>query len=345
MSIEIITYKKEWDALVTQFENSDFYHTFDYHELSKKEDETPIIIKYVENNTLIAIPLLVRKIKDTPYSDATSVYGYAGPLSLNIPHDFDNTNFRKEFHELLALQNIISIFSRLNPFILHQKKILNNLGEICYSGKIIFIDTSQELDVQKAQYKRRYKTYINKSRKLCAVQTAKSKEEIKEFINIYNENMVRVHAKNNYFFTEEYFFDFIKSNSFKTEILLAKCTETNAFIAGAMFVKKNNIVQYHLSGTKNNCLQLNAIKLLIDEMRIASTMQGYDFYNLGGGVNSKNDNLFYFKSGFSETTKDFTLWKYIVNSEIYNELVFKIKQTKANETSLNTNEYFPSYRS
>src|SRR5690606_28972886 len=92
-------------------------------------------------------------------------------------------------------------------------------------------------------------------------------------------------------------------------------------IAGAMFIKKNNIVQYHLGGSNEKYLHLNPIKLLIDEARIIATHEKYSYFNLGGGKGAKEDSLFQFKSGFSKDFRPFSVWKYIVDHEVYKNLV------------------------
>ena len=96
---EVITEEKEWNALLENVDNYDFYHTYDYHMLSKRENETPILLKYIENDIIIGIPLLIRSIIGTKYKDATSVYGYPGPVSKGILPSFNNTNFQKEIIE------------------------------------------------------------------------------------------------------------------------------------------------------------------------------------------------------------------------------------------------------
>jgi len=66
-----------------------------------------------------------------------------------------------------------------------------------------------------------------------------------------------------------------------------------------MMVKTNNIIQYHISGTKNDHLNLSPIRLLIDEMRLRGTAENYRYFNLGGGLGNNEDELFRFKSSFS----------------------------------------------
>ena len=343
--IKIIKKKDDWCSLIATSKNSDFYHTYDYHYLSKKDDETPILFAYSDSGKTIALPLLLREIEGTPYFDATSVYGYSGPITNNISIDFDNSIFKRELYKLFQELNIISVFSRLNPFVEHQENVLKGIGDLISSGSIINIDLTRDLDVQKSGYHKRLRTYVNKSRKQCSIRLAESSEDLDKFIEMYYENMKRVHADKSYFFSKDYFHDLLRSKGFVTEILLAVNNASQEIIGGAMFIKKNKIVQYHLSGAKEEFLSLNAIKLIIDEMRIRASNANYRYLNLGGGVGNKEDSLFYFKSGFSKDYKTFKLWKYIVNKQIYDDLVLKRHQKNCTPIYKSCDEYFPRYRS
>lgn len=338
--IEIIKKKEIWDNLVKKCDSADFYHTYDYHHASKAKGEEPALIYYRENESTILLPLLFRKIEYSLYKDATSVYGYPGPLTKNIDSGFDHGFFQKELHRLLREQNIISVFSRLNAFIPHQENCLHNLGRTETLGRVIYIDLNRTLDEQWSDYYKRLKTYINKSRTIYTIKKGNTTTDLETFIGLYHENMRRVNANEAYFFNKGYFLDLINSRNFGTELLLAIHKESGKIAGGALFTKKNKFVQYHLSGTSERYLDLNPIKLLIDEMRIKGTEENYSYFNLGGGVGSKEDSLFYFKSGFSKNSIPFKVWKYTVNQKIYEDLVQRRKDIGRDEEL----EYFPSYR-
>lgn len=338
-SFEIITKKRDWDLLLKDIGNYDFYHTYDYHNLAAANGENPILIKYIENDVIIGLPLLIRDIYSTIYKDATSVYGYVGPISKGIDNDFNNTNFINQLYSYFNDNNIISVFSRLNPYISKQGHILSGVGDLTPQGKVVNIKINTPLDEQKSEYRNRLKTYINKARRDCSVKIAESESDLKTFIELYYENMDRVKAKKYYYFSKNYFEKFVKSNDFNTTILLVTHNETNEIIGGSMFITTNSIVQYHLSGTKNEYSKMNPTKLLIDEMRIIATQQGHSCFNLGGGLGGRDDDsLFHFKSSFSKDFSQFYLWKWITNEEVYDELVMaKAENVKEN--------YFPLYRS
>ncbi len=338
LNIRIIDQKNEWQNLLDQVGYYDFYHTYDYHQLSKEGDEKPILIKYEEHGNIIGLPLLLRKIFDTNYYDVTSVYGYAGPVHNGINALFDNADFSNQLIAFFVENKVVSVFSRLNPFIQYQDSILEGLGDLVGLSKVVNIDLTNEIEVQRSFFSKTTKRYINKSRKLCTVRSGRSKEDISSFMQLYYENMDRVHAKKNYYFNEQYFNQFINSADFETDILFAIHNETNEIISAAMMVKTNDIIQYHISGTRNDYLYLTPIRLLIDQMRINGTSEKYKYFNLGGGLGSSEDSLFRFKSSFSKDFKDFKVWKYIVNPKVYRQL------TEELSVSDDESGFFPIYR-
>ncbi len=342
--IEIITEREQWGISIDLCKNSDFYHTYDYHQLSKNQDEEPVLIKYSLHDFTILLPLLIRKIEGTTYKDATSVYGYPGPLVSNLKNHHDLVAFKMVLEEFFLENKIVSVFSRLNPYIPHQERVLQDMGEIVTCGKVINIDLTKDLDTQYQAYQKRLRTYIHKARRLCTIKKGSTKEDILKFMEIYYDNMYRVNAKDNYFFDLPYFDALLKSDDYKSELMLTIHNESQEVIAGAIFIKKGNIVQYHLSGTKEEYLYLNPVKLMIDEMRIQATNENYSYINLGGGVGSNEDSLFQFKSSFSKDYKEFKVWKYIVNESFYTKLIEKKEERDCSLLDERCKKFFPSYR-
>ncbi len=342
--IEIIKHKKEWNEQLAMVKHLDFYHTYDYHHLSKNDDELPILIKYTDGLTSLVLPLLLRNIDNSDFKDATSVYGYVGVLALNIDKQFKKENFHKELNAYFNENKIIAVFSRLHPFLEHQEEIHEGLGTITALSKVVYKDLSETLEDQRAKYNRRLKTYLNKSRKVCTVIEGKIEENLESFIDLYLENMKRVNADESYFFDTDYYYRLLTSSDINSKLMLCKLNETQEIIAGAIFIKTGNIVQYHLSGLSEDYFELNPIKLIIDEMRIESTNEGFKYLNLGGGRGSKEDSLFKFKSGFSKDYKTFKIWKYIVDENAYRILTENHLGTQLENDDLDIG-YFPAYRS
>ena len=343
--IEVIKDKIRWNSVIDGMPSADFYHTYDYHHLSKKDGENPVLILYKENDNSIALPLLIREIENTPYFDATSAYGYSGPVANLEKAKLLNSSFHKHVKEYFSNEAIVSVFSRLNPFIPEQEALLSNLGQISAVGHVVNIDLSLSVNEQLKGYHKRLKTYINKARRHYHTKLASSPEDVDAFIEFYYENMKRVGAQPYYFFKRSYFHELFNCDHFGSDLLLASDKETGEIIGGAWFITKNGVSQYHVSGVNSDYLKLNPLKLLIDEMRNIGNERGYRHINLGGGVGNSEDSLYQFKSGFSKQTKPFKLWKLVVDQKIYDDLVSELINSE--HYQINNHRYpdfFPFYR-
>ncbi|MCK0159304.1 peptidoglycan bridge formation glycyltransferase FemA/FemB family protein [Allomuricauda sp. F6463D] len=334
--IEIIEEKKYWDEYISSFEESDLYHTFDYH-MAAKDNSRPVLLKYSHGETRIALPLLLRKIPNSSLNDATSVYGYPGPLCKGISVNFDHQHFKKELFEYFMANKIVSVFSRLNPFLPIQHDILGKIGSIEKKGPVVSIDLTKPIDIQRQGFGKRLKSQLNKIRKHCTIKKAENDEEIQQFINIYHENMDRVNAQSMYYFNDDYFKILAKSKNFKTETLLAIHNETGDIMGASMFFYRNSILHYHLSGTKTEYLSHMPTKLLIDEMRINASKFGLSHFNLGGGLSAADDSLLQFKSSFSKNLLDFYVWTLIVDQKQYIKLTEECNH-------VHNSDFFPQYR-
>ncbi|WP_165819377.1 GNAT family N-acetyltransferase [Flagellimonas aquimarina] len=342
--MNVVKDRKTWGELVGQCEGTDFYHTYDYHQISKKNGERPALIEYNDGDRRIALPLLIRDIEGTHLKDATSVYGYGGPIGKNIDSQFNNWDFGKKLEEFLRDNQIVSVFSRLHPFVSYQSSILQGIGKIVSHGNVVNIDLTKNLEQQKQQYKKRLKTYINKEAKEYEIIDGSCDNCLDIFIGTYCENMKRVKAKSSYFFGKEYFYELLASPQINAELKVAKHKQTGDFAGGAIFTRNNGIVQYHLSGVKAQYFHLNPIKLLIDHERIQATKEGYTYFNLGGGLGVHDqDSLFYFKSGFSNDYRKFCSWQYVVDEKKYQELLKQKQALDAMEIDKNSC-FFPLYR-
>lgn len=342
--MKIIEDRINWQLTLDSCGATDFYHTYDYHQIAKKKGERPLLLHYTEEDKCIALPILLRKIEGTTLYDATSVYGYVGPVSQNVGPDFNNARFRKALNQFLFDNNIISVFSRLHPFISEQSTILKGIGNLVAHGKVVNIDLTLSLEEQRRQYKKRLRTYINKEAKEYEILDGNCDECLDTFIQTYCENMKRVKAKPGYFFGKKYFYEFLASPQINSELLIAKHRKTGQLAGGAIFTMNGDTIQYHLSGVKESFLHLNPIKLLIDHVRVEGSKKGFAHFNLGGGLGgATKDSLFYFKSGFSGDHRDFLTWQYVVDETKYNELLEQNRE--AHEKNIEQSScFFPLYR-
>jgi len=324
-----------WEKIVKSSAIYDFYHTAFYHRIDN--NFTSLLFVAEDEDDFIALPLVLRPIDETICADFTSVYGYCGPISSRLDFDFDQKFidfFQAELRKYCTENNVVSLFSRLHPLI-SQQSALVNMGEVSPLNKTVVIDLKLSQEEQKRQYRKSNKSELNQlRRKGFYVEEAKSAEDIDRFLEIYYETMDRVHASPYYYFSKEYFHSFLNNTHFRNKLLVAKFEDK--VIAGAIFTITDKIMQYHLAGTTEEFIRLTPMKLILDEARLLGNDLALDYLHLGGGVGgSDDDSLFKFKSGFSNVYCQFSVWKYILNDKVYNQL-----SENKQESS-----YFPLYRS
>ncbi len=328
-----------WSELLKKAKEYDSYHTQSYHLL--ETDNEPVLVVENFDDGFIALPIVIRKIENSEFFDCTSVYGYCGLITSYNNDELTREKSRIFQEHLLSFfkaRKIISAFSRFHP-IIENDIVFNDLGLIKKLNKTIAIDLRLSSEDQLKQFRKSNKSEINQlKRKGYEVIEGRTKEEIDAFIAIYHDTMHRLKAANLYLFSAEYFHKFLNNHCFGNRLLLA--VKDGEIVAGAIFSITNNIMQYHIAGTKEEFMREATMKLILDEARLIGNSLNLDYLHLGGGVGgSGEDSLFRFKSGFSNLTFQFRIWQLIVNKKEYDSLVSK------NGIDPTNNNFFPLYRS
>jgi lipid II:glycine glycyltransferase (peptidoglycan interpeptide bridge formation enzyme) len=330
--------KELWVDYVKRSAAFDFYHTWYYHSMDNTAE--PILFVYERDDVYIAFPLLKREIPNTEYFDLTCVYGYTGPISNQDFSAFDDSflqEFELAFLDFLQQHKIVSVFSRLHPFF-NQNQLMNRFAGIHPNGKTVAIDLKQSIEAQRSGYHRSYRQHIKQLKnKGYVVKETHAPEDVRAFAEIYTENMKRVGATDYYLFTEAYFNELLAAEEFESKLMLIMYDGEP--VSGGVIICTNKIMQAHLVGTRTAHISVSPPKLLIDELTVMGRELGYEYLNLGGGLNFKEDTLYYWKTGFSNFSLDFNSWRYIVNKAVYDSLL----ADRGIDEQLDV-DYFPLYR-
>lgn len=338
LTIYTTTDQAAWTSYVSRAAAYDFYHTWYYHKLESPDGARLYV--YEEGQDFIAFPLVLRAIEGSEYHDLTCVYGYTGPIA-DLPFDqfqpeFVN-RFMHAFLQQLKADKIVSIFSRLHPFF-KQDQLLMGFTGMFPNGKSVAIDIRVPIEVQRAGYHKSYRQQIRILReKGYEVREAMSADAIRTYSEIYTENMKRVGASDFYLFTPAYFEQLLASPEYESKLMLVYLN--NEIVSGGVVICCNKIMQVHLMSTRSEHLSLSPPKLVVDETSVIGRTLGYEFINLGGGLNFKEDSLFKWKAGFTKLFFDYNSWRYIADPEVYERLL----QEKGIPASAEI-DFFPLYR-
>lgn len=334
-----------WGELLSQALGYDFYHLPAYHEMAEARGEgEAVMCAYRDGEYTIAMPLLLRRINDAQGIadcvglDATSVYGYCGPIVSQPPPARVVQRFQTEVRRALEERNVVSVFSRLHP-LLPQIGCLHGLGWLQPAGSTTSIDLRLAPQEQRARYRRNHKHGVNKLQRLGVACFADPDfQHLDHFIDLYQETMRRVGAGSYYFFDRAYF-DRLR-RALGRHLHLYVCCHDGRAICGGLFVHTDEIVQYHLGGTDGGYLDWAPMKLLFDTVRRDFTGGGASRFHLGGGLGAQRDSLFHFKKGFGGDEHVFVLWKWVVQEAAYEELC---RQRFGDEQD-GSGAFFPRYR-
>ena len=314
----------------------------------QQEGGDAILVHYDKGGLRIALPLIIRPIGDVPglsnvndVWDATSVYGYVGPV-ITGKQDM-SLDFQKTLYHFLTENRIVALFSRLHP-LLHQLPILNGLGDQIAMGPTVSIDLTTNEEVQIAAYRKSTRYEVRKAQEegVRAYRDGRW-EHFDRFIQLYHQTMERVGASDYYLFDRAYFEPLRDKLGLGLQLFVAELD--GQIISASLFFHHNHIIQYHLSGSDDSFRHLAASKLIIDATRQWGITVGAKTLHLGGGVGAQRDGLWRFKKGFSDRTHTFSVWKYIVIPEQYQGLIAKrSRYLGVDAQQLVGSGFFPAYR-
>jgi lipopolysaccharide/colanic/teichoic acid biosynthesis glycosyltransferase len=338
----------EWQAVLDRVRRYDFHHLPAYHDLAQRRREgIARLFVFRENDVTIALPLLLRPLAQEPWTlscdpdakDATSVYGYAGPIASR--DDIDPaivTRFRHALREALEELNVTTVFSRLHP-LLPQTPLLEGLGECSTVGPTASIDLTLADDDMLAKMHRSHRQDVRLlAREGYELLIDDDLQHLDAFVEIYHENMRRVSATSDYFFPIDYFRAILAD---PTRAKLMFLVKDDALACGSIFLLANDIMQFHLSGTASDFLSPSPIKLLLTQAARWGRERDCRVLHLGGGLGGKEDSLFQFKARFSDRRHEFRVWRWIVDPARYQELCFRRMQLGGLGDEF---DYFPAYR-
>jgi hypothetical protein len=347
--------REEWTRIVRRARQYDFYFLPEYHALVERRGEGEArLFVYEQAGYTIVLPLIIRTLADLPgiaawantWRDATSVYGYSGPLCSHedIPRALVD-DFQRALTRTLQELQAVSVFSRLHPLLPAQTTLLDGLGEPQFGGDTVSINLLGTPAEQRADYHGTIKNRINRlarSGVTCALDI--EQRHLPDFVALYHETMRRVRAEQSYFFDPTYFYDLAQSLGPVLKLFIVK-TPDGCVINGGLFTLCDGIVQYHLGGTRDAALKLSPTVLLFETVRHWAHQNGAHTFHLGGGVGGKADSLFQFKARFSQQRHKFVTWRWIVAASAYHELSLQ-QQLWNSERGLRASSasFFPAYR-
>lgn len=355
--------RKIWASLILKLDRNlqDIHYLPDYCKIYEETygyeaflafygNEKNFIIQPFVKRELNSLPFLSENSIKQKYYDIASPYGYGGPLWL--VSDFTKADLYKIFNDLFlnycSEEKIASEFTSFHPLLKNQSVIEESgIFNLNRQKEVVYIDlTKSEQDIW-AQIRKGHKSSIKKAKKnnVSIKRVDFTDENFKILNQLYYQTMKRTNATQRWIFPENYFLNnyrFLGKD--RVSIFFAYLDEK--VIAASIFIHDFDTVYYHFAGSDEKYFEYCANNLLLYEATLWAFHNGYKWMHLGGGVSdSKEDNLYIFKSGFSDKTATLYTYCRIHNKETYDELCdFKKKYEKESFGEEIKSDFFPLYR-
>ena len=324
----------------------DVYHLPEYIVHSAKhEGGIPLAFYAQAGDEFFLVPVLKRPLPETlgdsrPLCDASSPYGYPGPLT-NCDDPERLELFFAACVEAASELQICTLFLRQNPLLSLPELRLGSDVDVTSHGPTVYVDLAQS-DQQLATNVRsghRYEIRRLVKEGFCVVMD--EWQAYAEFIKSYAKTMNRVSASERYYFSDDYFWD-LKQQLGPWLHFGAVYTSGGQYVAGSLFTESGGIVQYHLSATVDEFYRKSPTKLLLQQAIGWARQRGNRYFHLGGGLGAQEDSLFRFKAGFSKNRSTFSTMRVVVQSAAYGEL--NRRWAQQNPLTPPQAGFFPAYR-
>lgn len=328
MKIIQLQEKETWNNIIKSFPEWDIYYLNEYaHSLMLHGDGTPYLIYHEKDQGRLSYIVMQEDIAEVPslspyletgkYYDWTTPYGYGGPLTEGEISPEWIKAFMEELNQWCREHHIVSQFFRFHP-LLQNQKILENVCDVVYMKKTVYIDTTDKEIIFKNMTPNN-RNMVRKAIKNEVEIVMDRGERIEEFIKIYEATMRNNEAEEYYYFEREYFDYLIRE--MKNHIIFFYAVYQGTPVSASIFFYNEKYMHYHLSGTLPEYRKVAAANLLLSEAANWAAEQGIEAFHLGGGVGIE-DSLLSFKKHFNRNgLLDFCIGRSIFDKKAFDELV------------------------
>jgi hypothetical protein len=278
------------------------------------------------------IGFVARQVPGSMLRDGVSVYGYPDldqrePIAPLIDGDRVLEALRSE----RAADGLVSVFFRLGLNQDVQAPSNLSLASKVRVGDIVVVDLQRQWDEIFSGFRPRLRTELRNKGDGIDVRPS---DDIAGFHCIYTENMRRVGAREDYFFTADY----MQRLSSIPGVDLFMAMDNDGPLAGAQIVSHGDLLFYHLGATGNRGADRSALRFVLSEVIRHHAGGRFSRLILGGGRGGSDDSLLRFKRGFSREMQSVYALKVILDTESYAALSGSSHAQKAFDG------FFPAYR-
>lgn len=326
---------REWDAVVARLQGRDTYTRAAYSQVSallEADGTRPVLLHAVRGRDEVALPLLLRPLPDGWGWDATSAYGYGGPIALP---GTDVSWFWTALDAWAQANGVVATFLRLHPMTGNAALVPSSV-ELVAVGSTVAWDVTPGRDLVAAMHPHHRRAARRADREGLVVAVDAHPASLAEFRELYVETMRRQHASAYFYFPDEYWAGLLRAAS-SLRPLLVEGRLDGRLVAALLCFAEGPWMHYHLGASDEVARTIGASNRCFVEAARWAQQQGMERLHLGGGVGgSATSSLFVFKHRYDPASLPlpFHVAKLVHDRERYRELA----------GSGDTSGFFPPWR-
>jgi hypothetical protein len=327
--------RADWDPVVRRLGALDTYLCAAYHDASallEPHGTEPVLLHYRDRRGEIALPLLVRPVADRADRDATSAYGYGGPVATGEP---DLAGFGAALGDWARAHAVVTTFLRLHP-LLDNGRLVPPTAELIDAGATVAWDVSPGRDLLGGLHSDHRRSVRKADRAGLEVTVVRRPTTLAAFRDMYLATMRRLDADAFYDFPDPYWEALVADDDALTPVLVEGRLE-GRLVAGLLCFASETWLHAHLSAGSDAGRRIGAATRCYLAAAEWAQACGLRRLHLGGGVGAgTGSTLFAFKHRFDPTGRPlaFQVAKLVHDHDRYRALT----------GTDSTDGFFPSWR-
>lgn len=341
LTVYTLEQAEEWDKVVHTFKDYDVYWLSGYVKAFQIHGDGEPLLFYYDDSTTRGINVVMKrdiakdekfvgKIPENTYFDFSTPYGYGGWLIEGESLDA----LLASYDSWLKANGIVSEFVRFHPM-LKNHETCTSYYNVVQLGEVVHMELSSPETIW-SNITSKNRNMIRKAIKNdIKIYQGRFPEIYNKFQEIYNGTMDKDNADAYYYFGDEFYESVLNDLSQNAQVFYA--VKDDEIIAASIILAANGRLNYHLSGSLRDFSSLAPTNLLLYQVALWGSENGFDTLYLGGGVGSGEDGLLKFKKSFYRGDLNYYhIGKKIIDIESYNYLI--------TISGISDSNFFPKYR-
>ncbi len=331
----------EWDDLVARLGGDDAYLRLGWNAASvhlEPAGTVAVLLHHATDAGELALPLLLRPLPSTlgmaaTGYDATSAYGYGGPIAAG---DVDLDGFGAALDGWARANDVVTTFLRFHP-VLANHRWSPPRAELVELGSTVAWNVAPGRELLPAMHTHHRRAVRKADRAGLEVRITVAPDDLTAFREMYDHTMRRQEAAAFYFFDDAYWDALVATGGGGELVLVDGILGDGDVVASLLCIAHGDWLHYHLGASADAARNIGASNRCF--LAVAEWAQSRDMvgFHLGGGVGGGTDSpLFVFKYRYDPESEPlpFHVAKLVHDADRYRALA----------GSDSTDGYFPPWR-